>query len=153
MRAAACRDWLDICRLESFDIMKLLATESDMLSWKADGLPSDSLSMQNAIVLLHFQEKCPFIIDPATSATRWLQHHLAKVVHAFGAAARRTHGLPWPHTPALRVLVFVGSSFALCRHVRALLFCVSINMALFVLLSRRSVLCCVRRTSLARWRS
>jgi hypothetical protein len=47
--------------------------------WKADGLPSDSLSMQNAIVLLNFTEKVPFIIDPATSATHWLQHHLSKV--------------------------------------------------------------------------
>jgi hypothetical protein len=35
--------------------------------------------MQNAIVLLNFTQKVPFIIDPATSATSWLQHHLSKV--------------------------------------------------------------------------
>jgi dynein heavy chain 2 len=73
------QEWLEICRVESFDIMKLLSSESEMLGWKADGLPSDSLTMQNAIVLLNSTAKVPFIIDPATSATKWLQHHLGKV--------------------------------------------------------------------------
>ena len=35
--------------------------------------------MQNAIVLLKSTEKCPFIIDPATAATKWLEGHLSKV--------------------------------------------------------------------------
>jgi hypothetical protein len=65
------------------------------IRWKADGLPSDSLSMQNAIVLLNFTQKVPFIIDPATSATSWLQHHLSKVPWRLPAHTlrRRTHTL------------------------------------------------------------
>ncbi len=59
--------------------MDTLTPFGSVCRWKADGLPSDSLSMQNAIVLLNFTEKVPFIIDPATSATHWLQHHLSKV--------------------------------------------------------------------------
>jgi hypothetical protein len=70
---------MDICRLESFDFMKLLSSESEMLVWKSQGLPSDSLSMQNAIVLMKSSEQCPFIIDPATAATKWLEDTLAKV--------------------------------------------------------------------------
>ncbi len=31
MRASVTSEWLEICRLDNFDILKLLGTESDML--------------------------------------------------------------------------------------------------------------------------
>lgn len=77
-RARALREWMDVCEVPRFDFAKLMSTESELLTWKADGLPGDALSMENALVILHSELRTPFIIDPATAATRWLQRHLAK---------------------------------------------------------------------------
>ena len=35
-----------------FDFCRFLSTESEQLQWKAEGLPSDSLSIENALVIL-----------------------------------------------------------------------------------------------------
>ena len=48
-----------------------------MLTWKKEGLPADSLSVDNAIMILNSQET-PLIIDPATQATEWLKTNLRK---------------------------------------------------------------------------
>lgn len=46
-----------------------------MLTWKKEKLPADSLSMENAIMILN-SLKTPLIIDPATQATEWLKRSL-----------------------------------------------------------------------------
>ena len=46
-----------------------------MLTWKKEGLPADTLSVENAIMIT-FSEKTPLIIDPATQASEWLKHSL-----------------------------------------------------------------------------
>ncbi|OWZ22446.1 Dynein heavy chain [Phytophthora megakarya] len=62
-----------------FDYRKLLSTESELLTWKGMGLPSDNLSMENALIVSNSSgERCPFIIDPASASTTWLQAELAK---------------------------------------------------------------------------
>lgn len=48
-----------------------------MLTWKKEGLPADSLSVENAIMITTTQ-KTPLIIDPATQATEWLKTNLKK---------------------------------------------------------------------------
>lgn len=73
-----------------FDYLRLLSTESELLTWKGIGLPSDTLSMENALIISNSSEsQCPFIIDPAGACTTWLHAELAKdttrpltVVHA-----------------------------------------------------------------------
>ena len=60
---------------EKFDVRKFLSTESEQLVWKSQGLPSDDLSMENAIVILR-SELCPFLVDPSSRATDWLKTHL-----------------------------------------------------------------------------
>ncbi len=60
---------------EKFDVRKFLSTESEQLVWKSQGLPSDELSMENAIVILRSQ-LCPFLVDPSSRATDWLKTHL-----------------------------------------------------------------------------
>ncbi|TMW62553.1 hypothetical protein Poli38472_005171 [Pythium oligandrum] len=63
----------------AFDYRKLLSTESELLTWKSMGLPADNLSMENALVVVNScGERCPFIIDPASASTTWLQAELAK---------------------------------------------------------------------------
>lgn len=47
-----------------------------MLKWKAEGLPADGLSAQNAVVILNSTSRSPLIIDPSTQASEWLKSHL-----------------------------------------------------------------------------
>ena len=44
--------WMDMMGVHGFDLRRFLSTESEQLIWKAEGLPSDDLSMENALVIL-----------------------------------------------------------------------------------------------------
>eukprot|EP00753_Platysulcus_tardus_P014516 PLAT4386.4.p1 GENE.PLAT4386.4~~PLAT4386.4.p1 ORF type:complete len:4448 (-),score=2754.09 PLAT4386.4:79-13422(-) len=89
VRASTLRRWASLCDLRSrFNLLKLLSSESELLRFKAAGLPADSLSMENALVILNARRAPPFIIDPAQAATRWLQAHLS----AAGAAGDGADG-------------------------------------------------------------
>ncbi len=68
-------NWLAFVGLTSFDLRQFLSSESEQLVWKSEGLPSDDLSMENAVVILK-AEQCPFLIDPSQRATEWLKVHL-----------------------------------------------------------------------------
>ena len=48
-----------------------------MLTWKKEGLPADSLSIENAIMIVN-TKRTPLIIDPATQAIEWLKKNLKK---------------------------------------------------------------------------
>jgi len=48
-----------------------------MLTWKKEGLPADTLSMENAIMIMN-TIRTPLIIDPATQASDWLKNSLRK---------------------------------------------------------------------------
>lgn len=52
-----------------------MSTESEQLGWKAEGLPSDDLSMENALVILKSTMR-PFLVDPSCRATEWLKTNL-----------------------------------------------------------------------------
>lgn len=69
---------LSLCRLQQFSFRRLMSTESQLLQWKAEGLPADSLSQENAIVAANAGPRVPFIIDPASAATAWLRAFLSK---------------------------------------------------------------------------
>ncbi|XP_055023019.1 cytoplasmic dynein 2 heavy chain 1 [Boleophthalmus pectinirostris] len=72
--------WMAQSGLQKFDLRSFLCTESEQLIWKSEGLPSDDLSMENALVILQINEfksvACPFLIDPLSRATEWLCTHL-----------------------------------------------------------------------------
>ena len=44
--------WCEAVGLQGFDFRRFMSTESEQLGWKAEGLPSDDLSMENALVIL-----------------------------------------------------------------------------------------------------
>ena len=67
--------WTNSVGLEAFELRRFLSSESEQLAWKAEGLPSDDLSMENAMVIL-LSEQCPFLVDPSQRATEWLKTHL-----------------------------------------------------------------------------
>lgn len=85
-----------------FDVVRFLASESDVLSWKAQGLPSDGLSVENAAVILHagHSARVPFIIDPSTQATAWLQRTLSGGATAAAGASSGAGAVPAPPASA-----------------------------------------------------
>ncbi|CAL8361611.1 unnamed protein product [Merluccius merluccius] len=75
-RRKHCLDaWMTHSGLQKFDLRSFLCSESEQLIWKSEGLPSDDLSMENALVILQ-SVACPFLIDPSSRATEWLRTHL-----------------------------------------------------------------------------
>jgi dynein heavy chain 2 len=81
VRAATLGAWIDIVGEElgskAFHFKRMLSTESQLLVWKGDGLPADELSQENGLVLENAGDRVPFIVDPASAATRWLKTYLA----------------------------------------------------------------------------
>ncbi|XP_068612804.1 cytoplasmic dynein 2 heavy chain 1 isoform X2 [Brachionichthys hirsutus] len=67
--------WMAQSGLKKFDLRSFLCSESEQLIWKSEGLPSDDLSMENALVILQ-SVACPFLIDPSSRAIEWLCTHL-----------------------------------------------------------------------------
>ena len=59
----------------AFSLLSFLSSEGQLLRWKSQGLPSDKLSSENAIVILNAPQP-PLIIDPSSQATGWLKTYL-----------------------------------------------------------------------------
>lgn len=51
-RSEYLKAWVARLQLDKFDLQRFLCTESELLTWKAEGLPSDQLSIENSIVIL-----------------------------------------------------------------------------------------------------
>jgi dynein heavy chain 2 len=67
--------WSSAVGLEKFDVLNFLVSESNVLTWKKEGLSPDTLSLQNALVVEH-AVLTPYFIDPSSTATTWLAEHL-----------------------------------------------------------------------------
>ncbi|XP_059389922.1 dynein cytoplasmic 2 heavy chain 1 isoform X3 [Carassius carassius] len=74
-RRSSLDHWMSSSGLQKFDLRQFLCSESEQLIWKSEGLPSDDLTMENALVILQ-SASCPFLIDPSSRATEWLRTHL-----------------------------------------------------------------------------
>src|SRR5690606_25473127 len=59
-----------------------LLSESDILRLKSAGLPTDNLSLENAIILQN-STKTALIIDPVTKATDWFKKSITEKGQAF----------------------------------------------------------------------
>jgi len=75
IRQRANTQWTSQRGIESFDFLRIMSTESELLTWKAQGLSADRLSQENAVMI-----KCgtmvPFIVDPNSQAIEWLKLYL-----------------------------------------------------------------------------
>ncbi|KAJ3130163.1 Cytoplasmic dynein 2 heavy chain 1 [Nowakowskiella sp. JEL0407] len=58
-----------------FDFLKVMSTESEQLVWKSEGLPADTLSMENSVVIQN-TSAVPLIVDPSRQAAAWLKVHI-----------------------------------------------------------------------------
>jgi dynein heavy chain 2 len=76
-RETHLQSWCSALRVEEFSFRTFLASEAQLLTFKKEGLPADSLSMENAIMILN-AVRTPLIIDPATQATEWLKKSLVQ---------------------------------------------------------------------------
>ncbi|XP_063840903.1 LOW QUALITY PROTEIN: cytoplasmic dynein 2 heavy chain 1-like [Scylla paramamosain] len=75
IRKVTLAHWSHMLKVKSFDLRRFLSSEREQLQWKAEGLPSDQLSIENALVILQ-NGMCPFLIDPSSRATTWVREHL-----------------------------------------------------------------------------
>uniref|UniRef100_A0A7S1KLM8 Cytoplasmic dynein 2 heavy chain 1 n=1 Tax=Percolomonas cosmopolitus TaxID=63605 RepID=A0A7S1KLM8_9EUKA len=75
-RAEKLSVWMKLLRTESFDFSSFMSSESQLLIYKGEGLPSDQLSQENAIVILE-SIQYPLVIDPSQQATQWLKQHMS----------------------------------------------------------------------------
>ena len=74
-RRSKLSEWLEHTKQKLFDLRQFLSTESEQLKWKAEGLPSDDVSTENALMILQ-GELTPYLVDPSQRATEWLKAHL-----------------------------------------------------------------------------
>ncbi len=58
-----------------FMLRKTLSSEMEILSWNANGLPTDPHSIENSIIIAHCK-RWPLIIDPQMQASKWLRRTL-----------------------------------------------------------------------------
>ena len=54
--------------------VEFLATPSERLEWEKQGLPSDELCLENAIVMKNFN-RFPLVIDPSDQAVKFILNH------------------------------------------------------------------------------
>ena len=76
-RSEFLKEWMSRLDVEKFDLRKFLCTESELLTWKSEGLPSDQLSVENSIVIMESLDSV-MLIDPSNRATDWLKKHMSK---------------------------------------------------------------------------
>jgi len=77
IRELQLKEWLSGFKQPSYNFRNFLSSESEMLTWKKEGLPADTLSMENAIMIMNSQ-RTSLVIDPATQASEWLKTSLRK---------------------------------------------------------------------------
>lgn len=52
-RRVVLENWCSQFGLNNFSLEEVLSSEREQLIWKNEGLPSDALSVENAICILH----------------------------------------------------------------------------------------------------
>ena len=74
--------WLDHLKLEYFDLKRFLASESEQLQWKIEGLPADQLSVENACVVLQVSYMSACIYKCSAFGSK-VKGHGVNCVHVF----------------------------------------------------------------------
>ena len=64
--------------LDSFHPLDLLVTDAQIARWTNEGLPVDSISQENAVII-STSRRTPLIIDPQLQAIGWLKTHCRKL--------------------------------------------------------------------------
>lgn len=68
--------WSEALGVQHFDCRRFLSTESEQLIWKSEGLPSDELSMENALVILQVNYMHTSICRPTLQVTKTINSNV-----------------------------------------------------------------------------
>ncbi|GMR54221.1 hypothetical protein PMAYCL1PPCAC_24416, partial [Pristionchus mayeri] len=71
VRHSSMEVWRTLCGVEDFDFLHFCAPETDLLKWKGNGLPSDNLSVENAVILFNCIDT-PLVVDPTGRISKFL---------------------------------------------------------------------------------
>lgn len=63
---------LNIPASENFDFALFLANPSDVRDWNIQGLPADSFSAENGVMVTRGR-RWPLMVDPQTQANKWIK--------------------------------------------------------------------------------
>jgi dynein heavy chain 2 len=75
-RKATMLKWANALSVdEGFNVRSFMASESEELEWRSEGLPSDSLSVENAVIIQN-TTLAPYLVDPTSTGTEWLKTRL-----------------------------------------------------------------------------
>ncbi|XP_069679211.1 cytoplasmic dynein 2 heavy chain 1 isoform X2 [Periplaneta americana] len=74
-RRTLMTEWQELLGVNNFSFTTFLGSEKEQLQWLSEGLPSDQLSVQNALIILKTSLR-PFLVDPSSQASEWLKKHL-----------------------------------------------------------------------------
>ena len=74
-RAAIMQKWMIELNVTEFNLFNFISRESVKLQYKAEGLPFDRLSMDNALIITT-QVKTPLIIDTTDQSLNWIKANL-----------------------------------------------------------------------------
>jgi dynein heavy chain 2 len=75
IRSEYQQKWKQVTKQEKFSFKATMCSESEQLIWKSEGLPSDELSIENAIIVKN-SVSVPLLIDPSGQSVQWLKVHL-----------------------------------------------------------------------------
>ncbi|KAL6598153.1 dynein heavy chain and region D6 of dynein motor-domain-containing protein [Neocallimastix sp. 'constans'] len=75
VRNQMVKRWAENNDIKNFSLRKIISTDKEQLLWRAEGLPYDELSIDNAIII-KMSDTYPLIIDPSSQALSWLTKHL-----------------------------------------------------------------------------
>lgn len=66
----------------SSDMVKLMTTAAELLNWRAEGLPMDSVAQENAVLLStalkSLDVPTPYVLDSMNTGYEWIMAHLKK---------------------------------------------------------------------------
>lgn len=60
--------------MDGFNFLKFMITEGIQLKWRSLGLASDSLSVENSVIIFA-SNRVPLLMDPNNQAIQWLKRN------------------------------------------------------------------------------
>ncbi|XP_066245842.1 cytoplasmic dynein 2 heavy chain 1 [Euwallacea similis] len=80
-------EWcLELNNKSDFDFMSFFSSDREQLQWQSEGLPNDRASLENAVVV-NMSILSPLLLDPNSTAVRWLRNHYTKSSNSFDHVA------------------------------------------------------------------
>lgn len=75
IRAKNLKKWKKLLNTPKFDFLSFMSNESNLLLLTRQGLPNDTLSLENSQMILN-DNRVPLVLDPNIQAASWLKTFL-----------------------------------------------------------------------------